>query len=53
MGRQYQQGERIPDGVNRIYFILLHGHFVDKVDLKYETTFPVLEDSRMTYCAFG
>ena len=53
MGKQYQQGEKIPDGVGKVYYIVLYGHFVDKVDLKYETIFPKLDDPNKTYIAFG
>lgn len=53
MNKQYQQGDDIPNGISPTYFVILHGHFVKKVNLSGEQKFPKLEDPKMVYVAFG
>lgn len=48
----YLPGATIPGGV-RYWFVINNGHFVRKVDLKDEFTFPELENKEYIYIAFG
>lgn len=45
-------GERIPDGVSR-WFVVDHGHVVRQVNLDRYYNFPVLEDPKFYYIAWG
>lgn len=53
MGKQYKQGEKIPDGIRPVYYVTLYGHVIRTVDLTGEMRFPELEDTKMMYVSFG
>ena len=49
---KHYPGGNIPQN-NRWWFVILHGSFVRKVDLKNHLVFPELEDPNMYYVAYG
>ena len=53
MGKQYKQGEKIPDGIRPVYYVTLYGNVIRTVDLTGEMRFPELEDTKMMYVSFG